>query len=224
MDGIHDLGGMHGFGPVRAEAREPVFHAPWEGRAFAMVYLALAAGAGNMDAFRHAIERIHPAAYLNASYYGRWLIALETLLIESGLTTREELGARLRGAPHQLQPPAPLSPGNPRAQRDLDTAPRFAVGQPVRARNLHPAGHTRLPRYARGRRGTIVRVHLAWVFPDSNAHGRGERPQYVYGVRFEAQELWGADAEPASAMHVDLFEDYLEPAPESAPRRRARRR
>jgi nitrile hydratase len=190
MDGIHDLGGMHGFGPVAVESDEPVFHARWEGRVFALAGLAIAGGLANPDAFRHAIERLPPAVYLTAGYYGRWLAALERLVAERAVPTAAAKGAR----------------------RTVAGPPRFGPGQHVVARDLHPAGHTRLPRYVRGRRGVVARVHPAWVFPDTNAHGRGEHPQFAYAVRFAARELWGDDADAAASVHVDLFESYLEPA------------
>jgi nitrile hydratase subunit beta len=193
MDGIHDLGGMHGFGPVVVECDEPVFHAAWEGRVFALAALAIAGGLANPDAFRHAIERLSPVEYLTAGYYGRWLAALERLVAERGVRPRL------------------ASAGT--ARRDASRVARFVAGDAVLARNVHPAGHTRLPRYVRGRRGVVARVHPPWVFPDTNAHDRGEDPQHVYAVRFPATELWGDDADPAASVHVDLFESYLEPAP-----------
>jgi nitrile hydratase len=214
MDGIHDLGGMLGFGPVVVEPGEPVFHAPWEGRVFAMAGLVLAAGVGTPDAFRHAIERLHPVTYLTAGYYRRWLAAVETLLVEAGRLAPGAVGARVRGEPAATPPPdaPPTPPARPGALRPVAEAPRFAPGQAVRTRIMHPRGHTRLPRYARGRRGVVVRVHPACVFPDSNAHGAGEQPQHVYAVRFAGDELWGADAEASTTVHLDLFEAYLEPA------------
>ena len=193
MNGVHDLGGRHGFGRVVAERDEPVFHAAWEGRVFGAVSLMLAAGLANVDRFRHAIERLDPVYYLSAGYYGRWLGALELLVHECGAS-----GWRLeRAAPGTLRP--------------VTAPPRFAAGDAVRTRNHQPAGHTRLPGYARVRRGTIARVHPSFVLPDTNAHGRGENPEWVYAVRFEAAELFGADAEPNACVHVDLFESYLEP-------------
>ena len=192
MDGIHDLGGMQGFGPVPWSESEPSFHAPWEGRVFALASLAIAAGVANVDAFRHAIERLDPVTYLTAGYFGRWLGAAELLIEE---TTGKQLTR-------------PAAPGTLRA---VAHAPRFAVGDRVRTRQMHPAGHTRLPRYARGLRGTVALVHPAFVFPDTNAHGRGEEPQHVYAVRFDARELWGEAAEPGVLVHVDCFERYLEP-------------
>ncbi|HUI28123.1 MAG TPA: nitrile hydratase subunit beta [Candidatus Kryptonia bacterium] len=213
MNGIHDLGGMDGFGRVEAEPNEPVFHAPWEGRVLAMVNLALGRGLANVDAFRHAIECMDPVAYLSVGYYGRWLTALETLFSERGIVRASEIEARLRGRVAASADPLPelIPPPRPNALRTIDTPPRFSVGQVVRARNLNPHGHTRLPRYVRGKHGTVARVHPAWVFPDTNAHGLGEHPQYVYAVRFAAADLWGAGADPEAAMHVDLFETYLEP-------------
>jgi hypothetical protein len=193
VDGIHDLGGMQGFGPVVVEPGEPVFHAPWEGRVFALAGLVIGRGLATPDAFRHAIERLPPVVYLTAGYYGRWLAAVERLLAETGV---------MAGGP----PPA-----TPGAMREIAAAPRFALGEAVIARNVHPAGHTRLPRYVRGKRGVVARVHPAWVFPDTNAHGRGENPQYVYAVRFPARELWGDEADPRAAVHVDVFESQLGP-------------
>src|SRR5574337_621813 len=211
MNGIHDLGGMHGFGRIQRESDEPVFHTPWEGRIFGIASWMVGLGLTNMDAFRHAIERLPPALYLTASYYGRWLAAVELLLAASGVLRSGELDARARGEIRTTLPTAlPATPSGT-ARRDISTPPRYRVGQTVRARNQHPSGHTRLPRYVRGKRGAIVRVHPGWIFPDTNAHGLGERPQYAYAVRFDARELWGPDAEPRTTMHVDLFEDYLEP-------------
>jgi nitrile hydratase len=211
MNGIHDMGGMHGFGRVRVEPDPPVFHAPWESRVFAMVAVALAR-TPNSDAFRHAIERMDPIAYLADGYYGRWMAALETRLVEEGFLVAGEVDAQLRGQPALGQPdPAAGLGGTGSALRQIASAPRFAVGDPVRARNLQPRGHTRLPGYARSRRGTVALVHPAWVYPDSNAHGEGEQPTYAYAVRFRARELWGAEADPAASVCIDLFEPYLDP-------------
>ena len=214
MNGIHDLGGMHGFGPIRVERDEPVFHAEWEGRVFALAAWGLGLGWANIDAFRHAIERLDPVQYLATGYYGRWVRALQTLLVEAGMLTDAEVAAWLaREAPPAPRGAgsAPVPPANAGARRDVSTAPRFRTGQTVRTHNIHPAGHTRLPRYVRGKCGSIAHVHPAWVFPDTNAHDRGEHPQYAYAVRFTGTELWGSDAEANTAFHVDLFESYLEP-------------
>jgi nitrile hydratase len=191
MDGIHDLGGRHGFGGSLAVRDEATFHEAWERRVFGLALMLTARGCYSVDAFRHAIERVDPLTYL-AGYWERWLAAVSLLVAEGHVV------------------PGKVSNGN--AARDVDRAPRFAVGDPVRTRNLHPAGHTRLPAYARGKRGTVVVVQGAWVLPDSNAHGAGEQPEHVYAVRFDGTELWGEVAEPASAIHLDCFERYLEPA------------
>jgi nitrile hydratase len=193
MNGIHDLGGRHGFGRVLPEPDEPVFHHDWEKRVFGAVLVGMGAGIANIDRFRHAIERLDPVYYLSAGYYGRWLGALE-------LAVREW---QERGEPLERAEPGSLRP--------VAQPPRFARGAKVRTRNLQPAGHTRLPGYARARRGTIAIVHPGFVLPDTNAHGRGEHPEWVYAVRFEAAELFGADAEPNACVHIDLFESYLEP-------------
>ncbi len=189
------MGGMHGFGRIVVEANEPVFHAAWEGRVRALVSLALVRRIANIDAFRHAIERLDPVEYLSAGYYGRWLGALE-LLVHDWRARGETLLAGDRGT-----------------LRMVAATPRFASGERVRTRNLQPTGHTRLPAYARGRRGTIARLHAGFVLPDTNADGRGENPQWVYAVRFDAVELFGTGAEPNASVHVDLFESYLEPEP-----------
>jgi nitrile hydratase len=213
VNGIHDMGGMHGFGPVAVEPDEPVFHAPWERRVLGMVFQVVGFGWTSIDAFRHGVERMDPVAYLSAGYYGRWLAGLETVLVDAGLLASGEVEARIEGKP----PPPPASPaaGLPHRVggfvRAVAATPAFVAGQVVRARNTHPTGHTRLPRYVRGRRGVVERVHPAFVFPDTNAHGGGEAPQYLYTVRFAAAELWGLDAEPGGTVSVDLFEPYLEP-------------
>lgn len=232
MNGIHDLGGMAGFGPVIREDNEPVFHSGWEGRMFALATSVLAAAGVSADEFRHAIERIPPAAYLASSYYERWLAAVETLAVERGIVSRGELIARLSAAgidPAQIARPAQ---GNAlaTAQEKSSAQPRrarFRIGDRVRARNLNPAGHTRLPRYARGKAGVIARDWGGFVFPDTNAHHAGGRPQHCYSVAFAARELWGKSAPARQRVYVDLWEDYLEPATPKAqakkPRRAARR-
>lgn len=214
MDGLHDMGGMHGFGRVAVEPAEPVFHAPWERRVLGMVYQVVGFGWATIDGFRHGIERMPPVAYLTAAYYGRWLAALETVLADAGILARDAVDARLAG--REAPPPGPLPAGLPQQTdgfvRTVEAAPRFVPGDAVRARNVHPRGHTRLPRYVRGRRGIVARRLPACVYPDTNAHGLGEQPQHLYTVRFDGAELWGPDAEPGVVVHVDLFEPYLEPA------------
>lgn len=219
MNGVHDMGGMHNFGPIAIERDEPVFHADWEARALAVTLAMAAWGKWNIDASRYARESLPPADYLRYSYYERWIAALANMMVEHGLISEEELASG-RPAPDRpkLTPPlnaegarTVLRRGGP-SQRPLEQPPRFAVGQRVRTVNRHPQGHTRLPRYARGHVGEVVLHHGAHVFADSNAHFRGEQPQHLYAVRFSAQELWGADAAPRDSVTLDLWEPHLEPA------------
>lgn len=217
MNGVHDLGGMHGFGPVVREANEPVFHAEWEKRVFA-INLALAARVRNIDEFRHAIERMPPARYLSASYYEKWLCAIETLLLEKGIATREELASGRAAAPSAARATGPLEgdggssfdPGAVKLRFNKSFRPRFKVGDRVVTRNINPVHHTRLPRYARARRGVIRYDQGVFVFPDTHAHGRGAKPQHVYTVAFDARELWGPDANARAPVYLDCWEDYLE--------------
>jgi nitrile hydratase len=208
MNSVHDMGGMHGLGPVDPDPDEPVFHAPWEARVLALVLAVGAWGRWNIDASRHARERIPGPDYLAMTYYEKWLAGLVTLMNETGLMPAAD-------APKASPPlaaervPAMLASGGP-TLRSTDAKARFAIGERVRARNLNPTGHTRLPRYVRGRIGTVERRHGAHVLPDANAHFRGERPEALYGVRFTAAELWGADRR--DSVHLDLWESYLEPA------------
>jgi nitrile hydratase subunit beta len=221
MNGVHDMGGMHGMGPIAREANEPVFHERWEARVFALNGATAVLGKWNIDASRHSRERIPPADYLRMSYYEKWLAGLVMLIEETGLATRAELasGKAAAGAATTTPPmtaeeiPAILAErGRGWFERPVNTAPRFAVGQRVRAKKINPTGHTRLPRYARGNVGTIDRIHGAHVFPDSNAHFQGENPGHLYSVRFTARELWGEAAGAADAVYIDLWEDYLEAA------------
>ena len=205
MDGIHDLGGMTGFGPVEVEPGEPVFHQPWEGRTFAMNALGIVVlGAYNADEYRHAIERMEPAHYLAASYYERVLTGVATLLVEKGIVTREELEARAGGAFPLSRPAARASETTPRQ------AGRFRIGDAVVVRDIRPAGHTRVPRYVRGKRGVVVHVAPRFSFPDSSAHGFPARDEHTDHVRFEAGDLWADAAEPGAPVIVDLWESYLE--------------
>ena len=219
MNSVHDMGGMHGMGPIVEERNEPVFHDEWEGRIFAMNLAMGAWRKWNIDASRHAREMIPPAEYLRMTYYERWVSGLVELIVKSGLATRDEIesatpaagSAKAVPAANPNQALARIAKGLP-AKRNVDVPARFKVGQRVRTHNMHPVGHTRLPRYARGRSGTINRDHGVFVFPDTNAHFLGERPQHVYSVCFAGRELWGAQAREKDSVYVDLWDDYLEPA------------
>jgi nitrile hydratase len=219
MNGAHDMGGQHGFGRVEPEPDEPVFHADWERRAFALTLAMGATGEWNLDASRYARESLPPAEYLTKTYYEIWLAGLEKLVEERGLVADEELAAgRSFGAARPVartlagaDVERTLGRGGPTEREPVRPA-RFAEGDRVRARNLHPPTHTRLPRYVRGHAGTVVAMHGAHIFPDAHAHGGGEDPQWLYTVRFDARELWGEAADPTAAVSVDAFEPYLEPA------------
>ena len=220
MNGIHDMGGMTCFGPVEREDNEPVFHFEWERRVFAL-NLASVGALGPVDKKRHAVERMDAGHYLNSTYYEHWLAALEIVAKEMGVLSEEEIasGVAKMAGPAADPPPGAdtiqaIVRGGVPASRDTGRLePRFGVGDRVRARNIHPPGHTRLPRYVRGRVGTVARCHGTHVFPDTNAHDDGEHPQPLYSVRFEATELWGPTAPQRDHLYLDLWEDYLE-APE----------
>ncbi len=224
MDGIHDLGGVEGYGPVPyvPEERARVGQR-WEGVAGAALFALLRSGKTNLDAHRHRIERLDPERYLPITYWGRWLAAVEVAAVEQRILEPVAVDERLRtlghrpdhsAAPPRLHPVAALesTTNEPGFIRSVDDPPRFAVGDAVRTLDHPPLrGHTRLPRYARGRRGRIARVYPAFTFPDTTAHGRGEDPCYVYAVAFDATELWGPDADPGQRCHLDVFEPYLLP-------------
>jgi nitrile hydratase beta subunit len=219
MNGVHDMGGMHGMGPVAPEPNEPVFHERWEARTLALNLATAALGKWSIDAGRHSRERIPPAEYLRMSYYEKWLVGLITLLEETGLVSRAELDDMRPSADSAKSTPAltadrvaPMLAQGRSYARPLNRPPRFVAGQRVRARKINPTGHTRLPRYVRGNLGVIDGLRGAHVFPDSSAHFGGENPQHLYSVRFPARELWGEAASPRDAVYLDLWEDYLEPA------------
>ena len=219
MNGVHDMGGMQDMGAVREEKNEPVFHHSWEGRVFAITRSMSAWRKWNLDALRHQRELIPPADYLRMSYYEIWLAGLDELMVKHGLVTREELESGKPGAGSTKQTPvltadkvAPLVAHGTPASRDLPVAARFQAGERVRARNINPTGHTRLPRYARGKSGIVERDHGVFVFPDTDAHFLGEKPQHVYTVRFSARELWGESANSRDTVCVAMWDDYLERA------------
>lgn len=226
MNGVHDLGGMHGFGPVVREGDEPVFHEAWEGRIFALLsIMGQHPGLFAPGGFRFRLESIDPARYLSSSYYEKWLMVLEQALVEKGIVTADELSARTDHVREHADFTLPRRE-NPKLvelirlaaltryppHREVGVAPRFATGDRVRARTINPAGHTRLPRYVRGRRGTIDRVHGVHDFQDATPPGTKAQPQPVYCVRFDANELWGESAEPRESVYIDMWESYLEPA------------
>jgi nitrile hydratase beta subunit len=218
MNGPHDLGGQMGFGPISPEPDEPVFHTEWERRAFAVTLAMGATRQWNIDTSRHARENIPPAQYLSSSYYEIWFEGLVRLLTSRGLASPEEISTGIMS-----EPPKPvagklmakdvasvLARGGP-ANRPAQSPAHFAIGDHVRTRNIHPVGHTRLPRYLRGHVGEIVAVHGTHVFTDSSAHGKGDDPQWLYAVRFSAREVWGNDARPGDTISADLWEPYLDP-------------
>ena len=215
MDGIHDMGGMDGFGAIEREADEPVFHAEWERRTVGMVMSMFAQRFFHLDEYRQEMERMDPRAYLGP-YYARWLHTARELLVAKGLVSRAELAsgrAAGRAAGVELLDPAAL-PGLLRARISgrSDEAPpaRHRPGERVRARNMHPRHHTRTPRYVRGKTGTVVSDRGVFTLPDSHAQNAGHSPQHVYAVGFAARELWGEDAPARDSVVIDLWEDYLE--------------
>jgi nitrile hydratase beta subunit len=218
VSGPHDLGGRSGFGSVRPEADEPVFHAPWEERALGLTLCAGALGHWTLDESRHARESLPADIYFSATYYEIWVRGLEALLVRHGVVSPAELSGEAVPEP-AAQPriltadrvPAALARGGP-CERAIDAAPRFRPGDRVRARMIAGAGHTRLPGYVQGRTGVVEADHGGHVFPDANAHGRGEAPQRLYTVVFAAPELWGSVADPAQTVSVDAWESYLDPA------------
>ena len=218
MNGVHDMGGMHGMGPVEIEKNEPVFHAEWESRVFALMVATAFLRKWNIDMGRHSRERMPPAQYLAATYYERWLFGLRTLLVEEGLVGARELetgraDSKVDGVRTlRTEDVANYLRHRVRARVDADVPPKFKPGDRVLTRNIHPAGHTRLPRYARARHGTIDRDLGVFVFPDTNAMSRDKKPQHLYIVRFAARELWGLSASPRDGVYLNLWDDYLDAA------------
>ena len=207
MDGIHDLGGRQGFGPVVVEQDEPVFHARWEALARSLTYLAVSKMPNpSSGAFRHAIERMDPAHYLNSSYYERWLTAAATLAVESGFVTKDELEQRTGGTFPLSHPVVAKEVADPPTGRQ-----RFAVGDRVRVRQWHPPGHTRCPNYIRGHVGVVTRLDGEYSIPDVEAHSIHRVQEATYSVRFDADELWN-DGQRGVTVNVDLWDSYLEPA------------
>ncbi len=218
MDGIADMGGTQGWGRTHPPLPdEPVFGEPWHGRAFALALMSTRLAGWNLDAFRHALERLSRSQYLGDGYFGRWLNGAELVLTDGAVLPYGAVEARARNmrGQHVVEPPPsqpvrpdyePTAPGSLRA---VDAAPAFSVGERVRAKNMSPPGHTRLPRYVRGHSGVVESVQPASVLPDTNAHFAGENPQHVYTVEFDSHELWGADAEPFN-LTIEMFESYLE--------------
>jgi nitrile hydratase subunit beta len=212
VDGIHDMGGMHGFGPVEAEPDEPVFHEPWESRVLGLSLVAAANGLIRGSG-RSGIEAMRPVDYLAASYYERWAHSLETRLIESGTLSRDEIDTRAASGETTPARSAATSPdmvalvprflNSPQATSGTPAAGRFVPGDSVTVRRMAPASHHRCPRYLRGVTGTVVSVPGAW--PPAGE----QEPEAVYTVRFANADLWGDDAEPGT-LSVDLWERYLE--------------
>jgi nitrile hydratase len=219
MNGPQDLGGQMGFGPVAPEKDEPIFHAEWEKRALGVTLATGAFGAWNIDESRHARETLPPAEYYSSSYYQIWIKGLEKLLQTHGFVSAADLaaGKAVDGA----APPkrvlkaadvaATLARGGP-CDRPVETPARFKAGDKVRTKNFNPTGHTRLPRYARAKSGVVEAVREGYVFPDTNAHHKGEDPQWLYTVVFDGPEIWGEGADPTLTVSIDAWESYLEPA------------
>jgi len=218
MDGVHDMGGMDGFGKVVPEPNEPAFHEPWEGRVMAMNRAMGATGAWNIDMSRHSREVLPPQIYLAATYYQKWFLGLRQMMLDRGLIDQDEVEAG-----HALRPAKPLKRG-PFEMKDVlrvmtrgtfarptNTEAKFKIGDRVRCKNIHPQGHTRLPRYVRGHEGVVEMIHGTHVFPDSAAAGQGDSPQWLYTVVFTSHELWGPDADPTIKISIDAFEPYLDP-------------
>jgi nitrile hydratase len=218
MNGIHDMGGMQGMGPIEYEKNEPVFHAGWEARVYAMTRALAATGKLKGPSVRPPIESLTALEYLRMSYYEKWLTSLIERMVAGGLVTRAEIenGRPAQGSVKSV--PALSATDVPAFMRRIPllrndpVAPGFQIGQHVRARNINPVTHTRLPRYVRGKAGTIERDRGVAALPDTRVYGLGDKPQHVYSVRFSARELWGVEAAPQDAVYIELWDNYLEPA------------
>jgi nitrile hydratase len=221
VNGAHDLGGMHGLGAVEREENEPVFHEEWERRAFAITLAMGFHGKWTLDRSRFMRENRHPADYLQSSYYELWTKGLEALLLENGFVTPEEIAAGRALSP---PPPGAAPPAAPARVADVlrkgasarladDVPARFRTGDGVRVRDINTPTHTRAPRYCRGHVGTIERDHGVFIFPDTYALLQGKKPQHLYSVRFDGKRLWGESADGRHTVLIDLWDDYLEPAP-----------
>lgn len=217
MNGVHDMGGQHGMGPVHYEKDEPVFHSSWEGRVYALRSAMRAWGKWSLDADRYGVEVLPPVDYLRMTYYERWFTRLETFVVKYGFVTPQELqDSKAAAGSTPVTPRLTLATSNNWLSRGIASStepkvrPSFKVGQRVRTRNINPTGHTRLPRYARDKEGIVIRDHGVYLFPDTNAHSHGEKRQHVYSVRFMARDLWGDSASARDSVHLDLWDDYLE--------------
>jgi len=221
MNGVHDMGGMQGYGPVQREVNEPIFHEAWERQAMGLTVLMGGSGPWNIDQARSARESLPPSLYLSSSYYQIWIEALERLMLARGLVSAHELHTGAMSAtalPVRViaadQVDAAMARGTS-AERPVRAPARFEVGQRVRARQMHPTGHTRLPRYVRGHIGTVQAVRGVHVLPDRHtAHpptSEAEQGEWLYTVVFDARDLWGAQADPTVRVSVDAWEPYLEP-------------
>jgi nitrile hydratase subunit beta len=216
VNGVHDMGGMQCFGPVEPEPNEPVFHSDWEARVLALNRALGYARAWNIDMSRAAIENLPPEVYLTRSYYEKWALRMERLLLDLKLVDADEMAAGRALRPGKPLPrklaaadvAAALTRGS--YAREPGAPARFKAGDQVRTRNINPATHTRLPRYARGRVGTVECVRGCHVFPDTVAIGKGENPQWLYTLRFEGRELWGENCDPNLKVSIEAFEPYLE--------------
>jgi nitrile hydratase beta subunit len=219
VNGVHDMGGMQCFGPIDAEADEPVFHERWEARMFGLRRAMTNPPGFSIDRSRHLRESMPPIPYLAWSYYEHWYFMTIVSLLQAGMITEQELlsgrASVARTRRSDAQPAADVqrafSTGG-RFDREVANDPAFSVGQVVRARMINPTGHTRLPRYARGKLGIVHRHHGAHVLPDTNAMGEGEHPEHLYSVMFAARELWGETAGKDDKVYVDLWESYLDAA------------
>ena len=218
MNGIHDLGGMDNFGPVVPEDNEPVFHEDWERKIFALTIAMFPAGYCNVDEMRRTTECIEPAVYLRAKYYQKWLLTLESIVLEKDVLTEEEIengrsirqegGFKLDAVPAEMIQYAMSNPISARVDKDIEA--KFKVGDKIIAKNLNPYHHTRIPRYIRGKCGVIEQDHGVFLLADTNAHGGPDRPQHVYTVKFTARELWGEEAAPKDTLCIDLHDDYMD--------------
>jgi len=220
MDGVHDMGGMHGMGPIEMEDEKgPKFHADWEKRVFAINNAIGPLKIRNIDESRHARERMKPSDYMASSYYQIWLDGLVRILSEKGVISDAEMSGAIASQPFTGAHQPALAPDamdmvmdkGATYTRDTGKTPSFKVGDKVQGRNIHPSGHTRLPRYARGKTGEVVTDYGLHAFADANAHGPDDA-QHLYNVRFSSQELWGADGTDGDYIYIDLWDDHLEDA------------